>query len=136
MIFQGGGDGGLDPLPHHLNLRMVAFSGHSHSFSYEIVYMVHVIHVLPSISCADPELRTGGSGSPSCKHHKDVGSLSNTGPDPIKITKLPSQYSKFHQRIMPLKWRFAGGSIKAGFKWYLDPSPLINKETLSELDCS
>ena len=31
------------------------------------------------------------------KNHKDIGFLSNTGPDLLKITKLPSQhyYNKF-----------------------------------------
>ena len=27
------------------------------------------------------------------KNHKNIGFLSNTGPDPLKITKLPSQHS-------------------------------------------
>ena len=37
----------------------------------------------------------GGTGGPdpSLKNHKNIGFLANTGPDPIKITKLPSQNS-------------------------------------------
>ena len=36
----------------------------------------------------------GGTGGPypPLKNHKTVGFLSNTGPDPLKITKLPSQH--------------------------------------------
>ena len=30
---------------------------------------------------------------PPLKNHKNIGFLSNTGPDPLKITKLPSQHS-------------------------------------------
>ena len=33
-----------------------------------------------------------GSGLP-LKKHKNIGFLSNTGPDPLKITKLPSYHS-------------------------------------------
>ena len=36
----------------------------------------------------------GGAGGPDpLKNHKNIGFLSNTGPDPLKITKLPSQHS-------------------------------------------
>ena len=38
--------------------------------------------------------------------------LSNTGPDPLNITNLPSQHSMLghhrHASDMPFKWRFAG----------------------------
>ena len=38
-----------------------------------------------------------GSGpptpTPNKKNHKPIGFRSNTGPDPLKITKLPSQHS-------------------------------------------
>ena len=34
---------------------------------------------------------------PSLENHKAIGLLSNTGPDPLKITKLPSQHSMFGQ---------------------------------------
>ena len=53
------------------------------------------------------------------KNHKNIGLLSNTGPDPLKITKLPSQHSLLghnrHAREMPFKWHFAGGLMMAGF---------------------
>ena len=50
---------------------------------------------------------------PFLKNHKNIGFLSKTGLDPLKLTKLPSQYSMLgHHRPAsetPLKWRFAGG---------------------------
>ena len=44
-------------------------------------------------ACADPEGGDRGSGSP-LENYKNIGFLSNTGPDPLKITKLPNQHSK------------------------------------------
>ena len=42
-------------------------------------------------TCADPE---GGQGAgPPGKLQKNIGLLNNTGPDPLKITKLPIQHS-------------------------------------------
>ena len=35
----------------------------------------------------------GSRPPPSLKNRKNIGFLSNTGPDPLKITKLPSQHS-------------------------------------------
>ena len=69
-------------------------------------------------SCADPE---GGQGvrtpPPPLENYKNIGFLSNTGPDPLKITKLPIQHSMLcHYRPAsetPFKWRFAGGPIMA-----------------------
>ena len=73
------------------------------------------------ISCADPEGGGGGgmgSGRP-LKSHKNVGFLSNSGPDPLKNHKLPSQYSMLgHHRLaseMPFKWRFTGWLMMAQF---------------------
>ena len=66
----------------------------------------------------------GGSG-PHLKNHINIGVLSNTGLDPLKITKLPSQHSMLghhrHASETPFKWRFAGGPIMARLNWYLDP---------------
>ena len=57
-----------------------------------------------------------GSG-PLLKNHKNIGLLSNTGPDPLKIIKLPSQHSMLghhrHASEMPFQWRFVGGPMMA-----------------------
>ena len=69
---------------------------------------------------------TGGPDPPPLKNHKNKGFLSNTGPDPLKIEKLPSQHSMLgHHRPAPIsetpfKWRFAGGPMIARFKFYWD----------------
>ena len=59
------------------------------------------------------------------KNHINIGSLSNNGPDPLKITKVPSQQLMLghhrHASETPYNWRFAGGLMMAGLKWYLDP---------------
>ena len=51
------------------------------------------------------------------KNHKNIGFPSSTGPDPLKITKLPSQYSMLghhrHASETPFKWRFAGWQMMA-----------------------
>ena len=47
-------------------------------------------------SCADPEGGKQGVQTPPPPHlkkHKNIGFLSNTGLNPLKITKLPSQHS-------------------------------------------
>ena len=66
-----------------------------------------------------------GSGTP-LENYKNIGFLSNTGPVPLKITNLPSQYSMLghHQPASetPFKWRFAGRPLMARLLWYLDPS--------------
>ena len=54
---------------------------------------------------------------PPLKNRKNIEFLNNTAPDPLKITKLPSKHSMlghhWHASEMPIKWRFAGGPIKA-----------------------
>ena len=62
--------------------------------------------------------RGGGRGSgPPLENHKNIGFFSNTGPDPLKIVKLPSQLSILghnrHASETPFKWRFAGGPKRA-----------------------
>ena len=53
-----------------------------------------------------------GSGLP-LENHKNIGFFSYTGPDPLKIVKLPSQLSilghNWHDSETPFQWRFAGG---------------------------
>ena len=59
-----------------------------------------------------------GSGPPM-KNHKNIGFPSILDPDPLKITKLPSQHSSVchyrHACKTPFQWRFAGGPIMAHF---------------------
>ena len=78
---------------------------------------------------AHTRILRGGQGSgppPPLKNHKNIGFLSNTGPDPLKIHKLPSQHSMLghHQPVpvseTPFKWRFAGRPVMARFKYFLD----------------
>ena len=66
--------------------------------------------------------RGGGGGvvrgpDPLLENYENTGFLSNTGPDPLKITKLPIQHSMLgHHRPTsktPFKWRFAGGPLIA-----------------------
>ena len=74
--------------------------------------------------------RGGGGGGgdrgsePPLKNHKNKGFLSNTGPDPLKITKQPSQQSMWGHHWpaseTPFKWRFASGRNMARFYCYLD----------------
>ena len=63
-------------------------------------------------SCAGPD-GVGGR----LKNHKNIGFLSNTGPDPLKITKLPSQHSMLGQHLhaseTPFKLRVTGGLMMA-----------------------
>ena len=51
------------------------------------------------------------------KNHKNIGFLGNTGLDPLKFTKLPSQHSMLghhrHTSETPFQWRCAGGPIMA-----------------------
>ena len=59
-------------------------------------------------------IQRGGHGVLTpLENHKNIGFFSNTGPDPLKIVKLPSQLSIFgHNRYAsetPFEWRFAGG---------------------------
>ena len=51
------------------------------------------------------------------ENHKSIGFLSNTGPDPLKITNLTNKHSMLeHYRPSsetPFKWRFACGPMVA-----------------------
>ena len=67
-----------------------------------------------SYMCGSRE-RTGGPDPTPLENYKNIGFLSNTGLDPLKITKLPIQHSMLGQHQpdseTPLKWRFAGGPL-------------------------
>ena len=95
------------------------------------------LNTKPSWLMRGSRVGTGGPDPPPLKNHKNKGFLSNTGPDPLKIEKLPSQHSMLgHHRPAPIsetpcKWRFAGGPMIARFNCYWDSlSP--HKKTLSE----
>ena len=97
------------------------------------MYFVFTYH-----TCADPER---GQWDPDpLKNHKNIGFLSNTGPDPLKITKVPSQHSMLgHYRYAsktPFKCRFTGGTMMARFKCYLDPLSIIPWTPLTKLSRS
>ena len=68
-------------------------------------------------SCADPEGGGGQGVRTPLENYKNIGFLRNTGPDPLKITKLPIQHSIMghhrHASDTPLKWRFAGSPMMA-----------------------
>ena len=55
----------------------------------------------------------GAGGPATLENYKNIGLLSNTGPDPLKITKLPIQHSMLgHHRPASktlFKWRTAVG---------------------------
>ena len=75
-------------------------------------------------ACAVPEGGGGGRGSgpPPLENYKNIGFLSNTGPDPFKITKLPIQHSMLgHHRLNGVslagRWWPANSGI-----WILPPS--------------
>ena len=83
-------------------------------------------------------IQRGGTGStPSLKNHKFIRFLSNTGPDPLKITKLPSQHSRVgHYQPTsetPFQWRFTGRPIITLFWWSFELAPL-KKQHLSDSD--
>ena len=67
-------------------------------------------------SCADPE--GGGTGGPDpLENYTNIGFLRNTGPDRLKITKLPIKHSILdhhrHACETPFKWRFADRPMMA-----------------------
>ena len=74
------------------------------------------------LSCTDPEGGGGGGGGRQgvrtpLKNHKSIGFLSYSGPDHLKLTKLPSEHSMLghhqHASETPFKWHFAGGLMMA-----------------------
>ena len=65
----------------------------------------------------DPEGETGGPDPLHPEKSQKYSFFSNTGLNPLKITKLPKQHSMLghyqHTSETPFKWRFAGGPIMA-----------------------
>ena len=58
-----------------------------------------------------------GEPPPPLKSHKNIGCLCNTGPDPLKITKLPSQHSMLGYHLPASE----DGPFIAIFDWILYP---------------
>ena len=59
---------------------------------YSVSFLYSCNHLAEDVragSCADPEGGDRGPGPPLLENNKNIGLLSNTGPDPLKITKLP-----------------------------------------------
>ena len=96
---------------------------------YDLVFSFLLLFV-PWDACADPE---GGSGGldPTPENLQSYRFLSNIGPDPLKITKLPSQRSiSGHHRPaseMSLQWRDDDGPSSVVFDIF-GSSPLINQK--------
>ena len=73
----------------------------------------------------------GGQGvqtpPPPLEKIQKIGLHSNTGPEPLKITKLPGHNSMLghhpHISETQFKWCFAGGSMTARFYWHFLDSP-------------
>ena len=73
------------------------------------MYVVHTIHVW---------IHRGEQGVHTpLENYKNIGFLSNTRLDPLKITTLPIQHSMLGHhwpaRETPFKWRFPGGLLMA-----------------------
>ena len=80
-----------------------------------------------------------GGPLPSLRNYKNIGFLSNTGPDPLKIAKLPSQHSilghYWHTSLMRFKCWVNYGPLVMVFVWSSLPSKIKTKK-LSKLDPS
>ena len=70
---------------------LLVFHNKFNKFNYTKAQMLDYIYHL------HVQIQKGGQGvwTPPLhpKNHKNIGFLSNSGPDPLKITKLPSQHS-------------------------------------------
>ena len=60
-----------------------------------------------------------GSGAPPLKNHKNIEFLSNTGQDPLKFSKLPSQHSTLGYH------RHASEATFKAFRLRTDDGPLL-----------
>ena len=100
----------------HANLVPINPLVHEISFTQESADRI----CTPS-SCADRE-----GGIEGLEKSQSKGFLSNTGPDPLEFTKLPSQHSMLghhrHTSETPFQWCFAGGPMMVRLLWYLDPA--------------
>ena len=83
----------------------------------------------------------GSRGTPTLKNpKKNMGFLSNTGPDPLKITKLLSLHSMLghhrHTSETPFKWRLPGGRWWAAYSGIWILPPLTNYKNVVKLNLS
>ena len=66
-----------------------------------------------------------GGGGAAGPDPQNIGFPSNIDPDPLNITKLPSQHSMLghyrHASETQFQWRFAGRPIIARYWWSLEP---------------
>ena len=68
------------------------------------------------VSCTDPEGGRGSGPPPPPWKIAKIGFLSNTGPDPLKITKIPSLHSMLSHHRPAIETPFNGVSL-AGRWW-------------------
>ena len=116
VIFQRGGGGSgppVSPLDPHMTNRTGLYK--EGTFGLLISYILHLLLTCQIMSGS----RWGGGpdAPPPPENYKNMGFLSNTGPDPLKIIKLPIQHSMLgHHRPAsetPFKWRLSGGPLMA-----------------------
>ena len=67
-------------------------------------------------TCADPEGGEGVQTPPLSENHKNIGFLCETGPDPLKITKLQSPHSMLGHHM--IKRHLTYGQYKNTFQYF------------------
>ena len=111
---------------------------------WHLIVLIHDLYLLPKIEISGPSMYGSKGGN---RGQKNMGFLSNSGPDPLKKHKQPSQHSTLgnHRPASetPFKWRFAGGPMMAHLLLYLyhvsrheQKKKEFKKKTLSNLDPS
>ena len=77
--------------------------------------MIHMHHAIASGHARIQGVGEQGSGPP-LKNHKNIEFLGNAGPDPLKITKLPSQHSMLGHHRHASETPF-NGVLLTGRRW-------------------
>ena len=92
---------------------------------------MHLVRILSNLACADQEGGRGGAGVRTpLKNHKNIGLLCNTGPDPLKfskVSKLPSQHSMFGHNGHASETPFGGIKILSPLKNVVRVGPPLTK---------
>ena len=86
---------------------------------FQYISISVTIHYL--VPCVDPEGGQGIRTPPPLKNHKNIEFLSNTGPDPLKFSKLPNESSI-------QRWAIIGTPTKRhlkAFRWRAYDGPLL-----------